>query len=149
MVAGVVSAGVLIAGRYRLADELGRGGMAMVFRAHDQQLGRDVALKLLQLDAAAETEFASALIQEARAAASLPHPNIVTVFDAGEHEGQPFIVIELVSGGDLRALLRARGPLDAGEAARLGCEIASGLAAVHARGLVHCDVKPQNVLLTT
>jgi serine/threonine-protein kinase len=121
--------------------------MAVVYRAHDEQLDRDVALKLVDPVPAADQEFSTAFVDEARAAAALPHPNVVTVFDAGEHDGRPFIVMELVEGGDLRSLLRARGRLEPLEAARIAQGTALGLAAMHRRGLVHCDVKPQNILL--
>ena len=147
MAAGIES-GLLIAGRYRLGRELGRGGMAIVYHAHDEQLDRAVAVKLLRVESEAPDNFGSTLIREARAAAQLPHPNIITVFDAGQHDGSPFVVMEEVRGGELRALLRVRGRLPPPEAARLAIGIARGLAAVHARGLVHCDVKPQNILLS-
>ena len=147
MAVGTTAPGQLIGGRYRLAHEIGRGGMAAVYRAHDQQLDRDVALKLVDSGPASE-DFSDTFLKEARAAASLRDPNVVTVFDVGEHDGRPFFVMELLEGGDLRALLRARGRLGPREAGRIALGVARALAAVHARGLIHCDVKPHNVLLT-
>jgi serine/threonine protein kinase len=147
VVAGV-SPGRLIASRYRILAEAGRGGMAVVYRAHDSQLDREVAIKIVQPDSESDTDFSNNLVREARAVAALPHPNVVTVFDAGEFDGLPYIAMEYVGGGDLRALLSKRGRLAPLEAARMAHDIARGLAAVHARGMVHCDVKPQNVLLT-
>jgi hypothetical protein len=140
--------GEQVAGRYRVLNEVGRGGMATVYRAHDEQLDRDVALKFVDAGIASDEDFSAALTREARAAAALAGPHIVTIYDVGEHEGRPYIVMEFVEGGDLRSILRAHGRLSAGEAARIGLGIARGLAALHARGLVHCDVKPLNVLLT-
>src|SRR5437764_4364467 len=148
MAVGTMAPGQLIGGRYRLAQEIGRGGMAAVYRAHDQQLDRDVALKLVDSGPASE-DFSDTFLKEARAAASLRDPNVVTVFDVGEHDGRPFFVMELLEGGDLRALLRARGRLGPREAGRIALGVARALAAVHASGLIHCDVKPHNVLLTS
>src|SRR6266540_2402270 len=106
MAAAIAAPGRLIAGRYRLGEELGRGGMATVYRARDQQLDREVALKLIDSGPASDSDFSPAFVDEARASAALQHPNIVTVFDAGTHQDRPFIVMEMVDGGDLRALLR-------------------------------------------
>jgi serine/threonine-protein kinase len=144
----IASAGRLVAGRYRLERELGRGGMATVYRAQDQQLQRPVALKLVERDPLGAGGFAGAVLCEARAAAAVQHPNVVTVYDVGQCDGAPFIALELVEGGDLLDLLRARGRLEPAEAAWLGYGLSLGLAALHAHGLVHRDVKPGNILLT-
>jgi tRNA A-37 threonylcarbamoyl transferase component Bud32 len=135
----------VIAGRYQLGEPLGSGGMATVVAAHDLRLDRRVAVKLLRVeldDPAARTRIE----REARAAASFSHPNAVTVFDYGEHEGRPYVVMELVDGRSLDAVLRERGPMPAAEVRVIGDQLLAALGAAHARGLVHRDVKPANVL---
>ena len=139
--------GRLLGGRYRLVDLLGEGGMATIYRAHDEQLGRDVAVKLLRPEYGRDRAFVDRFRQEAKAAASLNHPNVVNVFDFGTDEAGPFIVMELVEGGDLGALIREEAPLPPTAAAEIARQIAEGLAAAHARGIVHRDIKPSNVLL--
>lgn len=126
---------------------LGQGGMATIFRARDNQLARDVAVKVLRPEYGRDPDFLARFRQEARAAASLNHPNVVAVYDFGEDAQGPFIVMELVDGEDLASLVRRTGPLPPRQAARLGAEIARALAAAHAQGLVHRDVKASNVLL--
>ncbi len=135
-------------GRYRVERALGHGGMATVLLARDGELGRPVAVKLLAENLAADAELRERFEREARAAARLSHPNIVGVFDVGEEAGRPYIVMEYVQGGTLAGLLVRRGTLAPGEAAELGRQIALALAHAHAAGLVHRDVKPENVLLT-
>jgi serine/threonine-protein kinase len=136
-----------IAGRYDLEELVGTGGMSSVYRARDRVLERDVALKLLHESLARDDEYLERFRREARSAAQLNHPNIVTVIDRGEDGGRPFIVFEYVEGETLKRLVRERGPLPLAQAARLGLQIARALAFAHARGVVHRDVKPQNVLL--
>jgi eukaryotic-like serine/threonine-protein kinase len=135
----------LLVDRYELGETLGTGGMSTVVAGHDQVLDRPVAIKLLgqyqQPDARAR------LLREARAAARLHHPNVVAVYDTGEHDGRPFIVMELVRGRTLADELRARGPLEIEEAVGLALGILDGLAVAHTAGIVHRDVKPGNVLL--
>jgi tRNA A-37 threonylcarbamoyl transferase component Bud32 len=134
-----------IAGRYQLGEPLGSGGMATVVAAQDLRLDRRVAVKLLRIeldDPAARTRIE----REARAAASFSHPNAVTVFDYGEHEGRPYVVMELVDGPSLDAVLRERGPMPAADVRVIGDQLLAALGAAHARGLVHRDVKPANVL---
>ncbi|MEV0127591.1 protein kinase [Dactylosporangium sp. NPDC050688] len=133
--------------RYRLIEQLGVGGMSVVWRAHDEVLGRPVAVK--QLAAAADPLARRRIQAEARAAALLSHPHIAAVYDFGHTGGNPFVVMELVEGESLEdRLLRAGGPLPVTESLRIAAQLASALAAVHARGLVHHDVKPANVMLT-
>ncbi|MEA2653333.1 MAG: eukaryotic-like serine/threonine-protein kinase, partial [Chloroflexota bacterium] len=139
--------GQTLGGRYRLVELLGSGGMATVYRATDVSLGRDVALKLLRPEYLRDPDFSSRFRQEAQAAASLSHPNVVTVYDYGEDPSGPYIVMELVDGQDLATILRRNGPLPARQVARIGAGVARALAAAHARGLVHRDVKPGNVLI--
>ena len=141
--------GRLIGGRYRLIAPLGEGGMATIWRALDEQLDREVAIKLLREQYGADAGFAARFRHEARAAGSLAHPNIVPVYDYGtDDEGTQFIVMQLVEGDDLATILRERGALDTDEAVRVALGVASALEAAHRRGLVHRDVKPGNILLT-
>jgi eukaryotic-like serine/threonine-protein kinase len=135
-----------LAGRYVLAEPLGSGGMARVFAATDELLHRRVAVKLLRTDLAADPLVRERLVREARAAASFTHPNAVAVFDTGEDDGVPFIVMELVEGRTLADRLR-EGPLPLDETLAIVADVLSALGAAHAIGLVHRDVKPANVLL--
>lgn len=137
----------LAQGRYRIERRLGAGGMASVYLAHDGELGRPVAIKLLADNLAGDAAFRARFVREARLAAGLAHPNVVAVFDAGEDEGRPFIVMEYVEGETLAELVRRRGSLPPQEAAELTLQAAAGLAHAHAAGLVHRDVKPQNLLV--
>jgi len=141
--------GSILGGRYRLLELLGQGGMATIFRARDSQLDRDVAVKVLRPEYGSDPEFLERFRHEAQAAASLSHPGIVSVYDYGTDPAGPFIVMELVDGQDLATLLRRRGPLPPAQAARVASEVAHALGAAHARGLVHRDVKPGNILVTT
>jgi eukaryotic-like serine/threonine-protein kinase len=138
--------GELIAGRYELEQLVGSGGMSNVFRAHDRLLERTVALKILHEQYTRDEDYVERFRREARAVAQLTHPNIVTVIDRGEQDGRQFIVFEYVDGQNLKDL-SARGPLDPREAIRLSLQVAHALSFAHDRGLVHRDVKPQNVLL--
>src|SRR6266516_1273727 len=132
---------MFIRGRYRLDSLLGTGGMSEVWRAEDQELERRVALKLLAPDA-----DRARFDREARAAASLAHPNITQLYDYGEAEGRPYMVLEYLPGGSLEDRLEEGTPLPDADAAHIASEIAAGLAHAHARGLVHRDLKPANVL---
>ncbi|MFI5914980.1 protein kinase [Dactylosporangium sp. NPDC051541] len=141
-------AGQLLNGRYLLAERLGEGGMSVVWRARDEVLDRDVAVKVLNSRLAADTDWRRRIRLEAQAAARLSHPNITNVYDYGEtSDHTPFVVMELLRGPTLSARLQA-GPLPVPAALRICAEVAAGLAAAHARDLVHRDVKPANVILT-
>ncbi|QBI20877.1 serine/threonine protein kinase [Egibacter rhizosphaerae] len=140
----------VLADRYELAELLGSGGMARVHAAYDRRLDRRVAVKLVHdelLDA--DPNSRQRLLREARSAARLDHPNTVAVHDVGEDDGRPFVVMELVEGATLADRLRARGRIPADEAVAIGRAVLDALEAAHARGLVHRDVKPSNVLLPT
>jgi eukaryotic-like serine/threonine-protein kinase len=139
--------GELIAGRYELEELVGSGGMSTVYRAHDRLLERKVALKILHGRFGDDEEYVERFRREARAVAQLAHPNIVTVIDRGEDEGRQFIVFEYVEGDDLKQLIDRVGPLPIDQVVELGQQIAAALAFAHERGIVHRDVKPQNVLL--
>jgi serine/threonine-protein kinase len=134
-------------GRYRFERRLGHGGMATVYLAHDTELDRAVAVKLLAENVAADAELRERFVREARLAARLSHPNVVSVFDAGEDHGRPYIVMEHVEGETLAELLARRGRLPPEEARQLALQACRGLAHAHESGLVHRDVKPQNLLL--
>lgn len=135
-------------GRYRVIDEIGRGGMAIVWRGYDDVLDRPVAIKVLASGYADDQAFRQRIRREARAAARLSHPHVGTVYDFGESsDGRPYLVMELISGQSLAERLR-EAPLPCAQALRVCAQIASALAETHARGLVHRDVKPSNIMLT-
>src|SRR5918911_4356196 len=139
----------LIDRRYVLGDLLGSGGMAKVFLAHDKLLNRDVALKVLRDQYAENEEFVERFRREARSAATLNHPDIVPVYDWGcSEDGTYYMVMEFVSGGTLKDRIASEGPLDTVTAAELGSQVAEALAFAHERGVIHRDVKSQNILLT-
>ena len=141
--------GFEIAG-YRIESVIGRGGMAVVYRAEDTRLGRKVALKLLTPPLAESQQFRQRFIRESRLAASLDHPNIVPIYEAGEADDQLFIAMRYVVGGDLKALLGQEArPLPLARTLRLFVQIGDALDAAHQLGLVHRDVKPGNILITS
>ena len=133
-------------GTYTVRDLLGAGAVGEVWRATDERLNRDVAIKLLLPHLSNDPQRARRFAEEARTAGSLNHPNILSVYDVGEHAGVPFIVSEYVDGESLRRRLK-RGPLSIEMAAAVALQIARGLSAAHARGIIHCDLKPDNVFI--
>ncbi len=139
----------MLAGRYRLLEVVGHGGMAVVYRGHDDVLDRDVAIKLLRPAYATDEDFVARFRREARHAASLHHPNIVTIHDRGidPDSGTDYIVMQFVDGPDLDRLLAAEGRLPLGQALRIGVETAKALQMAHEHGIVHRDVKPGNILI--
>jgi len=140
--------GTLLNNRYQLLEKVGSGGMAEVFRARDSMLERYVAIKVLRADYTTDKGFQERFRQEARAAANLSHPNIVTVHDFGLDRGYLFIVMEHIPGTDLKSLLRRRGRFNVDEAIPLLVQACAGIGYAHRAGLVHCDVKPHNMLVT-
>jgi serine/threonine-protein kinase len=136
----------LINGRFRIERRLGRGGMASVYLAHDEALGRSVAVKVLE-ELAGDGEMRERFVREARLAARLAHPNVVSVFDSGEHDGAPYIVMGYVDGSSLAGLIARRGRLAPDEVVPLGLQACAGLQHAHDHGLIHRDVKPHNLLV--
>ena len=139
--------GEQLAGRYDLLELVGTGGMSSVYRAHDSLLERDVALKILHQSHIADEETIERFRREARAVAQLSHPSIVTVIDRGEDDDRQFIVFEFVPGENLKQMIERRGQLPVREALELTIQVGRALAFAHSMGLIHRDVKPQNVLL--
>jgi serine/threonine-protein kinase len=139
--------GTLLSNRFRLEEKIGSGGMSTVYRAFDETLERWVAIKVLHADMSQDPSQLERFRREARAAARLSHPHVVTVIDAGEDDGQPFIVFEYVEGETLKARIRRFGRLPVAEAIAYAIEIGRALMAAHAERIVHRDVKPQNVLI--
>jgi serine/threonine-protein kinase len=141
--------GTLLNARFRLEERLGSGGMSTVYRAFDETLERWVAIKLMHREYSSVPDQLERFRREARSAAGLSHPHVVTVIDAGEDAGHPYIVLEYVEGETLKDRIRREGALPAGEAVAYAIEIGRGLEAAHGARLVHRDIKPQNVLLDT
>jgi hypothetical protein len=140
--------GEKLSGRFRIERLLGRGGMSSVWAAHDEELGRPVAIKLLHTRRLESADAVDRFEREARTLALLAHPGIVTVIDRGDSDGRPFIVCELVDGRDLHERISLEGPLPIAEALAVAVQVAAALAYAHQRGVIHRDVKPHNVLLT-
>jgi len=140
--------GMLLNNRYQLLERLGSGGMSDVFRARDLMLERSVAIKVLHEQYSNDGAFQQRFRQEARAAANLSHPNIVTVHDFGFDHGQLFIVMEHIPGKDLKTILRQRGRYSVEEAIPLMVQACAGIGYAHRAGLVHCDIKPHNMIVT-
>jgi serine/threonine-protein kinase len=139
--------GTVLSGRYRLEAKLGSGGMSTVYLARDQTLDRQVAVKVMHREMSEQAEQLERFRQEARAVAKFSHPNVVSVIDAGEDGGYPYIVFEYVAGETLKQRIGREGALDPQEAIAYAIEIARGLSVAHARKMVHRDIKPQNILI--
>src|SRR3954447_7515997 len=137
----------VVAGRYRLIEPLGRGGMGRVYRAHDDLLDRPVAVKLIYDDAVSDRDLRRACAVEARAAARLSHPGVVRILDSGFDDGHCFVVMELAEGQTLSQLIRESGWLPVERALGLAAQIADALEEAHRQGVVHCDVKPGNLIV--
>ena len=133
-------------GPYEIVSKLGSGGMGELYKARDARLGRDVAIKVLS-EAFPNQISRERFNRESRAASALNHPNVCTIFDVGDSEGLPFLVMEVVHGETLRERI-ARGPMDLKSVLELGSQIASALDAAHTRGIIHRDIKPSNIIVT-
>ncbi len=138
----------VLVGRYRLEDKIGEGGMGAVFVAHDSELDRKVAVKLLAAALVNDAEVLERFEREARLTAKLDHPNIVPIYDVGRHEGRPFIVMKLLQGDSLVGRLRAKGGFTAEETLRLMRQLALGLDYIHAQGFIHRDIKAGNIFVS-
>lgn len=139
---------ILLNNRYQLSEPVGRGGMAMVFLGRDLMLERDVAVKLLRSQYAKDPAFRERFRQEAKAAANLSHPNLVTIYDFGYDQQRLYIVMEYVPGKDLNSIIQDKGRLSIEAGLELGIKACKGIGYAHRAGLVHCDVKPHNLLVT-
>src|SRR4051812_6267424 len=136
-------------GRYEILGKLGEGAMGVVYRARDSAIGRVVALKMLSAELGAEDELHARFRREAEAIGRLSHPNIVTVYDLGESEGQLYMAMELLEGDDLRSLIEQRVDVPLPDRVRILVQISEGLAYAHSRGVVHRDIKPANIVVTS
>ena len=145
----MLNAGDFLQNRYEIINCIGSGGMADVFRARDHKLNRFVAIKVLKAEFRSDKEFVSKFRVEAQAAAGLAHPNIVNVYDVGDENGVYFIVMELVEGITLKTYILSKGKLSVREATGISLQVASGLEAAHNNGIIHRDVKPQNIIIST
>src|ERR1700736_4394039 len=139
--------GAIVDGRYKILSRLGTGGMADVFLAQDEQLGRQVALKLLHRRFAEDPGFVERFRREAQAAAGLQHPNVVSVYDRGTYDGTYYIAMEYLPGRSLKQLVRQDAPLDPVQAIDLATQILRAARFAHRRGVIHRDLKPHNVMV--
>lgn len=144
----MIRPGMFISDRYEIIEKVGSGGMADVYKAKDQRLNRFVAIKILKSEFSADKKFVGKFRGEAQSAAGLSHPNIVNVYDVGEDEGLYYIVMELVEGITLKSFIERKGRLDVKEAIGISIQIAMGMEAAHNNGIVHRDIKPQNIIIS-
>ncbi|MGN0356905.1 MAG: Stk1 family PASTA domain-containing Ser/Thr kinase [Blautia sp.] len=145
----MLNVGVIVGDRYEIVSKVGSGGMADVYKAKDHKLNRFVAMKVMKPEFSSDTNFISKFQREAQAAAGLAHPNVVNVFDVGEDQGVNYIVMELVEGITLKEYISKKGKLTVKEATSIAIQVAMGLEAAHNRNIVHRDIKPQNIIIST
>ena len=144
----MLKTGTIIAERYEILGKIGTGGMADVYKAKDHKLNRFVAVKVLKPEFREDTTFIRKFKSEAQAAAVLTHPNIVNVFDVGDDNGVYYIVMELIEGITLKEYISKKGKLSVKEATSIAIQVSMGLEAAHSHGIVHRDVKPQNIIIS-
>ncbi len=142
-----LSKGSILAGKYRIIEPIGKGGMGVVYKAEDIKLERTIALKFLPAELTEDPEARERFVREAKAAAALSHPHICTVYEIGEEENQYFIAMECIEGQSLKQKIQ-KGPLDQGEALNIALQVAEAMEEAHKKGIVHRDIKPGNIMLT-
>lgn len=140
--------GTVLINRYEILEKIGSGGMAVVYKAKDTLLGRLVAVKILHEQFAQDETFVRHFRREAQSGAGLSHPNIVSIFDVGRHQDDHFLVMEYVEGTNLKDIIKRFGPLEEDHVLRMGIELCDALEHAHENGLIHCDIKPHNILVT-
>ena len=145
----MIKEGMIVGERYEVVGKVGTGGMADVYKAKDHKLNRFVAMKVLKQEFREDTNFIKKFKTEAQSAAGLTHPNVVNVFDVGEDQGVHYIVMELVEGITLKEYISKKGKLSVKEATSIAIQVSMGLEAAHNHGVVHRDVKPQNIIIST
>ena len=145
----MIKDGMIVGERYEIVSKVGAGGMADVYKAKDHKLNRFVAMKVLKQEFREDTNFIKKFKTEAQSAAGLTHPNVVNVFDVGESQGIHYIVMELVEGITLKEYISKKGKLSVKEATSIAIQVSMGLEAAHNHGIVHRDVKPQNIIIST
>lgn len=141
--------GVILGERYEIMSRIGYGGMADVYKAQDRKLNRLVAVKVMKAEFREDSSFVAKFQKEAQAAAKLSHPNVVNVYDVGEDRGLQYIVMELIEGITLKNYIAKKGKLSVKEATSIAIQVSLGLEAAHNVGIVHRDVKPQNIMIST
>ena len=145
----MITQGVFIADRYEIIDRVGSGGMSDVYRAKDHILGREVAIKILKQEFSEDATFVAKFRTEAQSAAGLEHPNIVNIYDVGSENGMYFIVMEYVEGITLKTYIEKKGQLNFKEAISIAIQVGRGIEAAHQKGIIHRDIKPQNIIIST
>lgn len=145
----MITIGKIIAGRYEVAEKIGTGGMSDVYKAKDMTLGRNVAIKVLKSEFSSDMNFVTKFRSEAQAAAGLEHPNIVNIYDVGSESDIHYIVMECVEGITLKTYIEKKGQLAFKEAASIAIQVARGIEAAHNKNIIHRDIKPQNIIIST
>ena len=144
----MLSTGTILANRYEILEKIGTGGMSDVYKALDHSLGREVAIKVLKAEFSQDSTFVSKFRAEAQSAAVLEHPNIVNIYDVGSEDGLYYIVMEYVEGITLKNYIATKGRLGYNEAISIAIQVAKGIEAAHNKGIVHQDIKPQNIIIS-